>query len=183
MTKRLKLAELIAGSTRDKADQPLPYLADHVVDEDMVVWHQTIHPLFRDLAENGLVPDTGLIVEFGAYQGSSLNLLNDLFGAERVLGYDVYAYTQNPQIVVGDIRKIPLPDVPAALAWNDLSNWFRSPRSKWSAFEWSRKNLMPGGLYIEDAWDYLPEDLDLRDFEIIRKDPRYTVFKKRPVLG
>lgn len=174
--RRQTVADLLNTTLQDKADKNKSYLRG----TDMAHWHSEVHPFFQQLVSKDIIPAEGLIVELGSYQGRSLEVLNHLFGAHRVRGCDVYAYTKNPQVIVGDVRS---PETlaqlsKAALVWNDVSNWKNSPRSKLAAFEWAKKNLVSGGIYIDDAMKNLPLDLDLSGFKLIYSKGYITAFKK-----
>jgi hypothetical protein len=174
--RRKTVADLLASVPHDKADRNKSYLRG----TDMSDWHSEVHPFLEKLGNLDLVPAYGRIVEMGSYQGHSLQKLNSVFGADRVIGLDIHAYTKNPQILIGDIRSevSPLRDGPAALVWNDVSNWNNSPRSKIAAFEWAKRNLVTGGIYVDDAMKNLPIDLDLRGFSLIFSRGYVTAFRK-----
>ncbi len=174
--RRRTLANLLAAVPKDKADSNPRYLKD----TDMSHWHTEAHPFFEELKNKGHVPEQGLIVELGSYQGASLQALNELFGSHRVRGVDIYPYTNSRQIFIGDVRTSNvLQNFQApALVWNDVSNWENSPRSKLAAFEWAKQNLVKGGVYVDDAMKNLPLDLDLSGFQLIYSKGYITAFRK-----
>lgn len=168
------LGTLLAQTLADKADKKKSYLSG----TDMSEWHAEAHPFLRKLAASGHVPSRGAIIELGSYQGQSLKVLNQLFGADRVRGCDIHNYTHNPQIVIQDVRSESFHMDSPALVWNDVSNWQNSPRSKLAAFNWAKKNLPRGGIYIDDGLSHIPFDLDLSGFEVLYTKDYITAFKK-----
>lgn len=168
------LQSLLDTSVRDKADKNTSYLSG----TDMSEWHQEIHPVLARIARSGIVPAQGKIIELGSYQGKSLRVLNKLFGAERVRGCDIHNYTHNSQITIQDVRSENFHMDTPALVWSDVSNWTSSPRSKLAAFNWAKKNLVSGGIYIDDRLRNLPSDLDLSGFKLIYSQGYVSVFRK-----
>lgn len=176
LTSAKKTYSQLAHSTPfDKVDRKPDYLEG----TDMVFWHRQIHPIFERLVPSLGVPAHGVIMEMGVYKGDSFALLTNLFGADRVRGIELVKYIDEPRILNIDVRSLTSEhDMPLAIAWNDVSNWKGSPRSKMAALNYARKNLVLGGLYIDESLADLPSDLPLSDFKLVHSEGDVSVFRR-----
>lgn len=158
----------------DRIDENIEYIRGHNFSQ----WHREIHRFFkRDLI--GLsVPPTGPVVELGVYKGQSAALLKKMFGPFRYVGVDAVAYKNIKGVIQADVRTMADLPVKAAFIWNDISTWEGSPRSRLAAFEWSKRNLAKGAIYVDEGPMQIPVDLDYSGFELITKSDKFTVFRK-----
>lgn len=166
------LTQLFFKYHQDKIDKNPHYLKDH----DFTAWHNEIHPILRQLAR--LNVPAGPIVELGVHKGLSSKVLKDVFGIRRYIGIDVSPMTDDPQVIRQDIRSADNLPEKAGFIWNDISTWEGSPRSRLAAYKWARRNLKPGGIYIDEGRHKIPADLNLRGFDLIQAGRNFTVFRK-----
>lgn len=167
------LSELLLQTAADKADRKTSYLSG----TDMSFWHAQIHPVLKNIVPRLLPSGSGAVVELGSYKGESADVLEKALGLP-VVRLDIHSYYQHDNLVIGDIRTRPLKDRPARLVWNDVSSWTSSPRSRMAAFEYGKRNLIRGGIYIDDRFGDIPKDLDLSGFELIHAQPYISVFRR-----
>lgn len=169
------IEQLMASAPFDKVDRKANYLDG----TDMSFWHRQIHPVITSVLPKLGVPRHGSILEIGVYKGDSFHLLSQTFGSERVRGIDLCRYIEDPRILNSDVRALkPEHDMPLAVAWNDVSTWKGSPRSKMAAFEYARRNLVVSGLYIDESFSDLPKDLPLSDFKLVYSVENISVFRR-----
>ena len=72
------------------------------------------------------------------------------FGTERVLGYDIINPNNTSSVIIKDISTFTeKDDYPCALVCNDLPNWIVIPKTKKTGLEWSLRNIVLGGFYID----------------------------------
>lgn len=166
-------AQLLLLFPKDKIDVCEKYVEDSTFSG----WHSIIHPFFREQLLTYGVPAEGRILEFGVYRGQTRNVLIDIFGPDRYVGIDKVNYTEHEDIIIVDVRDWDFHE-PIAFAFNDLSTWKGSPRSRMAASQIIRKNLIPGGLYMEEGLKNLPKDFDMSGLEIVHKAPYFTLFRR-----
>ncbi|MCB0379439.1 MAG: hypothetical protein KDD33_13175 [Bdellovibrionales bacterium] len=175
--------QLLSQFSQDKVDRNRHYLYDWDKEKmqeklyDFSVWHQEIHDFFRSLPSSQ-IPSQGAIVELGVFMGDSAQILKDSFGSHRYMGVEFFDYNFVEGIIFTDVRKLADLEHKAALVWNDLSSWQGSPRSRMAGFQWAKRNLQSGGLYIDEAASQLPSDLDTRGLKLVYQGARFTVFRK-----
>ena len=101
----------------------------------------------------------GKVVMLGSFDGSTLKEWKQHFGAKRVLGYDIINPSNDPSIIVKDARTLnETDDCPCALVCNDLPVWIVIPETRKVTLEWSLRNIVLGGYYLDSpnhrcGWD------------------------------
>jgi hypothetical protein len=170
-------ASLIGNTLRDKAENPA-----YLNGSDLSDWHQEIHPLIKSHMANWInhLPTSLPVLELGSYMGDSANILRNTLPNRNIFSFDIFPYYKHERLIIGDIRAEQSTQIqrPFALIWNDISNWKNSPRSKLSAFNFAKKHLVHGGIYIDDRYCDLPNDLDWSGLKLIYKKNYVSVFKK-----
>ncbi len=104
---------------------------------------QVIRPL------KNIIPQQGKIVMLGTHRCFSFNLLCEIFGPERCLGFDLYNPTHHPQVIEKDI--LTLKDVdrfPIAFCYNDISSFPRDAKAKIAAQRWAAPALVKSGVFL-----------------------------------
>lgn len=166
---------ILMTAAKDKVDSEGAYYAQATFKN----WHQQVHALLNDLKRDHLVPQNGAIVELGTYKGKTSAVMKTLFGKNRYVGYDIAPWNNDPCVIIKDVRHLDASDdQPIALGFSDTSNWSGSPRSRKAASDFIRKNLVPGGIYIEEGLSMLPSDFDMTNLKILRSEKYYTVFTR-----
>lgn len=167
------LAMFLYKYPMDKIDKNESYLEGH----SFATWHSEIHPYLRTL--QSVVPQHGKIVELGVFRGESSQVLKSVFGAERFMGVDLHPYAEIEGVVRADIREMgDLRGESAAFVWNDVSTWKGSPRSRLAALNWAKRNLVSGGVYIDEGAESIPSDVNYDGFHLVHKGQNFTVFRK-----
>ena len=161
----------------DRVDQNPRYLAS----VDMSGWEEAVSRFFSSFVFNRVLPN-GAIVELGTAHGRSFAHLCRQYGEERCLGFDVVNYSEHPRIRTRDVRAFLDEDHgPAALVFNDLSDWTTSPVSKRAGLAYAVQNLVPGGLYIDAAYDtrgLAHANRALSGFRLITQDGMFALFER-----
>lgn len=139
----------------DQIDKNPRYLEDQP--ESMLRWNRFTHPFLKQVVFNLTLPE-GMVVELGTYRCARFDLLCQHYGADRCLGFDIINYSSHPRVIECDIRSIPEPyQVARAFVWNEARDWTSSPESKMAALEYAKRNLVPGGYYMETGLKHIPE--------------------------
>lgn len=168
------LAMFLHTYPTDKIDKNVDYLSGH----SFAAWHGEIHPYLRGELPYK-VPSYGKIVELGVFKGESSQVLKTIFGSERYMGVDLHPYAEIEGVVRADIRELgDLRGERAAFVWNDVSTWKGSPRSRLAALNWAKRNLMSGGVYIDEGVGSIPSDVNYDGFRVVHKGQNFTVFQK-----
>ena len=77
------------------------------------------------------VPTTGKVCMLGTHNCHSFSLLEQHFGKERCIGFDLSNPTQRKNIMECPIREYPVNSIPSiSFCWNDLANFSRAPYDK-----------------------------------------------------
>lgn len=161
----------------DKASKNIRYL-EH---SDMSEWNIYIDFIFETVLFNLEIPPTGHIVEMGTFRCFGFDKLCSKYGVERCLGYDVVNYEDKTNVIEKDVRDLSVKDdLPIAIGWNDVSNWKDSPQSKMAAAQFLMRNILPGGLYIDENFKAVTANLNLEtDFEYVYRHNEISIFRKR----
>jgi hypothetical protein len=141
-------------------------------------WHNEVHPYLKTQLPK-VIPPNGKIVELGVFKGESSEILKNIFGQERYMGVDLHPQCQIEGVQQADVRELAdLRDGKAAFVWNDICSWKGSPRSRLSALNWAKRNLVSGGIYMDEGVDAIPSDVNYDGLILIDKGQNYTVFQK-----
>ncbi len=168
------LAMFLNTYPMDKIDKKENYLEGH----SFATWHAEVHPFLRSRL-NVIVPGNGKVVELGVFKGESSKVLKSIFGSERYMGVDLHPYSEIEGVVRADVREMgDLRGERAAFVWNDISTWKGSPRSRLAALNWAKRNLMTGGVYIDEGTASIPSDVNYDGLEVIHRGQNFTVFQK-----
>ena len=162
----------------DKKDSLGERYNDPIDDQSIAEEKHNLKIVEQDISEID-VPQYAYIVEYGSWRGSVVDALSNLFGKERVLGFDISNFMNHPQIHKIDVRHLSGNNkyrIPIALAWNDLSEWVGSPMGKQASFDHALNNLVDGGIYIEHRKcpDYIKDHPNLF---LIRETKHLLFFK------
>lgn len=168
------LALFLQKYPMDKIDKNKNYLDGH----SFATWHAEIHPYIQNKLPQQ-VPANGKIVELGVFKGESSAVLKSVFGTDRYMGVDLNPYAQIEGVIQADVRELAdLGGEKAALVWNDVSTWKGSPRSRLAGLNWAKRNLVKGGVYIDEGAENVPTDADFSGLNLVHKGPNFTVFQK-----
>ena len=122
----------------------------YVTGRDMSPWETTVWAFLQEFVLPLALPEEGCVLELGTARGINFSRLADHYGLERCVGFDVANYGNHPRVREIDVRTLGREDdFPLALAWNDLSDWEQSPRSKAAGLKFAARNLVPGGYYMD----------------------------------
>lgn len=125
---------------------------NQTADELSVLEEQHNINIVINVLSNLTINSSGLIIEYGSWRGKVLDELSNLYGSDRVLGFEINNFTDHPNIVDVDVRTLcgnKKYSKPIALAWNDCDDWEHSPATKQAAMDHAMSNLMHDGVYIE----------------------------------
>lgn len=130
------------------------------------------------------VPLNGKIIEAGIWKGHVYSKLKEIFGTDRCLGFDCYDYLNNgdTSVVIKDFRNIGFEfEQDVALFFNGMGGWDTNYTSKRAGLDYSYRNLIPGGFYIDNKflWDIASPDMSFYpDFEEIAGFEGFIVYRK-----
>ncbi len=138
-------------SNIDYVDQNPSYM-DELYDinpeffEKWFVWIKTnLHKILKMYN----VPE-GDIIQAGTWNGIVYDEFKKIFGTDRCKGFDIVKYINDNSIIYGDFRKTSLDyNGKCALFYNGLGAWDKNKNSKEAGLEFAKKNLVPGGLYLD----------------------------------
>lgn len=126
----------------------------------------------------------GYVVMFGTHNGEVFRTWNQKWGQDRCLGFELYNETDMDNIVSMDVRGLgDWCQTPIALCWNDIGSWDRTPLARRASYEWIKKNIVPGGYYLERGdeiagWS-LANDMLESGFDIVKSilDGAYVLYR------
>lgn len=105
--------------------------------------------IVREIIFNIDLPE-GKIVMLGSHTGYGLNLLCEQYGAERVIGFDLYNPSNHPRVITGNIFDLSH-NIDCALIINDIGNYKLTPKAKIYAQEWASNNTVSGGYILANT--------------------------------
>jgi hypothetical protein len=92
------------------------------------------------------IPKSGFIVVAGTNRAVSFEILCDIFGKDRCIGFDLYNPNGHERVVIKDCMLLSKEDdIPIAFAHNDVGSLSHTPDVKIHAHKWLTKNIVPGG--------------------------------------
>lgn len=143
-------------------------------------WTNWVDKHFQNVILTYNVP-FGKVVQAGTWRGAVYFKLQEIFGKDRCIGFDIEKYIDDDTIIYGDFRKISNNYVyECALFYNALGSWKYNFTSKQSGLDYAIKNLVPGGLYIDNEnFEFLIENKNFDQYKIY--DKRMIVMRKANV--
>jgi hypothetical protein len=135
----------------DFVDQNSRYM-DLLYEDNPVIfnnWAIWINEKLKDVLSEYNIP-SGNVVQAGTWNGDMYFVLQEIFGKETCIGFDIEKYLDDTSIIYGDFRKIYKDhSVPCCLFYNGLGSWKYNRTSKQAGLDYAIKNLIPGGLYLD----------------------------------
>ena len=95
------------------------------------------------------IPQAGKVCMLGTHTCHSFSILEEHFGEERCIGYDLYNPTKRRNITEKPINQIDASKIPQlSFCWNDIGNYSRSPGDKMLAQIRFAAKVMSKGCFI-----------------------------------
>lgn len=117
---------------------------------------------------------SGCIVEYGSFNGKTIDFLKDLYQDRFIMGFDYNPVGNHKHVFKMDVRDLTA-DMDIALALNDLSDYDIAPESKTHAKNHAIKNIVKDGYYIESSKLGFKS---INKFEMVYEDKYLAVYKK-----
>ena len=137
------------------------------------MWHgYYIDQLSKVLSDISL--PSGLIIEYGSYDGKTIDFLRDLYQDRFIMGVEYNLVGSHAHVFEMDVRDLTA-DMDIALALNDLSDYDIAPESKSHAKSHAIKNLVKDGYYIESSKQGFNP---INGFEMVYEDKFLAAYKK-----
>jgi hypothetical protein len=172
--------ELFPANTIDSVDYNLNYMKS-VVQFD---WWESKWKNYNDWFISNAIPKlkslniSGTMIFTGVYTGEDYSLLKYEFPEMTFIGIDVYRYTDD-DIIIADVRDyLPSINVEIDIMWNGIGPWPWSRDSKQACFDYAKKYLKSGGLYIDHVHTSkdAPHVIEDADFSLL--DPNFLMMEK-----
>ena len=107
------------------------------------------YEIFKSILPLLEIPTEGYIVVLGSHNCVSLELLCQVYGRERCVGFDLFNPTNNDRVRIKDCNLLSdADDLPIAFCHNDLGSFPTTPRLKINGQEWATKNMIEGGILL-----------------------------------
>jgi len=95
------------------------------------------------------IPKSGKIGMLGTHKCYSFSLLENFFGKENCIGYDLLNITNRSNIIEGSIVEVEKNLIPQfSFCWNDLGNYSRNPYEKMFGQIVFSNKIVKGGFFI-----------------------------------
>tara|TARA_Y100000361_G_C11159928_1_gene346596 strand:- start:2909 stop:3484 length:576 start_codon:yes stop_codon:yes gene_type:complete len=108
-----------------------------------------VNTFYKDIVPSLNIPDYGYIVVMGTARAVSFNVLCEIFGPERCIGYDLYNPSNHPRVKVKDCNLLSEQDnIPIAFAHNDIGSIPHTPELKYKTQIWLLNNIIKGGYLL-----------------------------------
>lgn len=105
--------------------------------------------ILRALLPTLSLPQNGKICMLGTLNCYSFSILEDYFGKDLCIGYDLYNPTNRKNIMEGPIKNQSKASVPnLSFCWNDLGNYNRNPGDKMFAQVLFANKILKYGCFI-----------------------------------
>jgi hypothetical protein len=105
-----------------------------------------VNDFYREIVSNLDIPKDGFIVVAGTHKAVSFNILCDMFGSDRCIGFDLYNPSEHNRVFTKDCLSLSEKDnIPIAFAHNDVGSLSHTPDVKIHAHKWLTGNIVPGG--------------------------------------
>jgi len=107
------------------------------------------YKIYDNIISKLKIPDDGYIVVLGTNNCVSFNLLCDIYGKDRCVGFDLYNPSENDRVITKDCRLLSdSDDMPIAFCHNDMGSYPKTPNLKIHAQRWASKNVIDGGIFL-----------------------------------
>jgi len=107
------------------------------------------YEIFKNILSLYDVPDDGYLVIMGSHNCVSLELLANIYGRDRCIGFDLFNPTNNDMVRILDCNKLgDEHNMPIAFCHNDLGSFPTTPQLKIHGQKWAAKNIVPGGIML-----------------------------------
>jgi len=107
------------------------------------------YKIYDNIISKLSIPKDGYIVVLGTNNCISFNLLCDIYGKERCVGFDLYNPSKNDRVITKDCRLLSDEDnIPIAFCHNDVGNYPKTPDLKIHAQKWASENVISGGVFL-----------------------------------
>ena len=108
-----------------------------------------IYKILKVLLPTLSLPKGGKICMLGTLNCYSFSVLEEYFGKDSCVGYDLYNPTNRKNIIEGPIKNQNISSVPSlSFCWNDLGNYTRNPGDKMFAQILFANKILPNGCFI-----------------------------------
>ena len=105
-----------------------------------------VNDFYREIVSNLDIPKDGFIVVAGTHKAVSFNVLCDMFGSDRCIGFDLYNPSEHNRVFIKDCLSLSEKDnIPIAFAHNDVGSLSHTPDVKIHTHKWLTGNIVPGG--------------------------------------
>jgi len=95
------------------------------------------------------IPDAGYIVLLGSNRCVSLDLLCEMYGRERCIGYDLFNPMEHDRVITKDCNLLSdEDDLPIAFCHNDMGSFPTTPDLKIHVQKWAARNMIKGGVML-----------------------------------
>jgi hypothetical protein len=91
---------------------------------------------------------SGKIIQLGTGLGLSVELLCNLYGYDRVIGYDLFNPLKHPNIEVRDLKNNFLQDIEISFCDIDVGVLNDNINLRKKYYSWAKKNLVVGGYIL-----------------------------------
>lgn len=171
----LSIHQLLERYPQDKVDDTINYL--NTWDEQNSYYLKSQSFLEKHVFPLTIPSEKKVIL--GSYRHVSLNMFCKNYGKKDCIGIDIFNYQDHPQSLIKDVRQLGANELgKLAIGWNNLSVWSGSPRSKLSGFNFIKSSLLKGGILIENPIQYIPQDLCLKDFQLLYQNDFGSIWRK-----
>jgi hypothetical protein len=124
----------------------LLYKDNPIIFDNWAIW---IKENLKSILSKYNIP-SGNIVQAGTWNGDMYFTLQDIFGKENCIGFDIENYIDDDSIIYGDFRKIHKEHpISCSLFYNGLGSWKCNTISKQAGLDYAIQNLVPNGLYLD----------------------------------
>lgn len=115
---------------------------------------------FHNIGKTLKLP-TGLKVQLGVGNGYTLNEMKKFWGAEHVLGIDLYNFDHDPSVFATNIKDLKV-CFPCSYIENDIGStaFLQSKLDRWHATQWGIKCLVPGGVFITNSGHMIDQPVE-----------------------
>ena len=126
------------------------------------------------------------LVYAGAWNKEFVDVFVDSVKHKELIAFDIFQYYQNDYTKIIDIRTIDEYhefNYPCSVFYNGLGSWIHNRGSKLAGYEYAKRNLLKGGLYIDNRF-FFESDIDFDDHDkYFTKElfvtPKVVIYGKR----
>lgn len=107
------------------------------------------YKIFENYLPKLKIPEEGYIVVMGTHRCVSFELLCDMYGHKRCIGFDLFNPTKHKKVIIKDCNLLDdSDDIPIAFCHNDIGNFPKTPELKLHVQKWVAKNTVLGGIVL-----------------------------------